>query len=431
MTSLLKSKKDKENKRKIEIDKNEKKNLEIKKDLISIFDENEDFGSKSWQKYCNETCPELFDNFLNVRDFINLTKKKIKKDELDTKQEYNKKISDIFTKSFIDLKQSNQINGWNYQRTKNVISWRDQLEYSYTVNYYFMFHLKKRESGWSWILIVISSFCSVLTIIQTDIAILQFIVNYGLSLLAIMTSLIAAYVKKENYVERIKNMDRYTQKVGQVCTELTSIMNSKPWNRMEYSSFIDKYKEQITSLFSFPPPISPKEFKETVYKLTIYHPELIRETFPWFKKVKVGKIELYEMTDWGEKILKSYKQQKYNRCLYRIFCCYCCSYNRNDFLDPSEYNNQKLKEMLNEREIKIETLKKHSRVVSHENQETFNYNNHGKELFKKTGREIELTSNVVNTIKEYAVDEEELMKNQEKEQGKENKEEINIEINDE
>ena len=93
-------------------------------------------------------------------------------------------------------------------------------------------------------------------------------------------------------------MDRYTQKVGQVCTELTSIMNSKPWNRMEYSSFIDKYKEQITSLFSFPPPISPKEFKETVYKLTIYHPELIRETFPWFKKVKVGKIELYEMTDW-------------------------------------------------------------------------------------------------------------------------------------
>ena len=74
--------------------------------------------------------------------------------------------------------------------------------------------------------------------------------------------------------------------------------------------------------------------------------------------------------------------------------------------------------MLNEREIKIETLK-HSRVVSHENQETFNYNNHGKELFKKTGREIELTSNVVNTIKEYAVDEEELMENQEKEQGKE------------
>ena len=147
-------------------------------------------------------------------------------------------------------------------------------------------------------------------------------------------------------------------------TELTSIMNSKPWNRMEYSSFIDKYKEQITSLFSFPPPISPKEFKETVYKLTIYHPELIRETFPWFKKVKVGKIELYEMTDWGEKILKSYKQQKYNRCLYRIFCCYCYSYNRNDFLDPSEYNNQKLKEMLNEREIKIEALKKHRSFVN-------------------------------------------------------------------
>ena len=67
-----------------------------------------------------------------------------------------------------------------------------------------MFHLKKRESGWSWILIVISSFCSVLTIIQTDIVILQFIVNYGLSLLAIMTSLIAAYVKKKIMLRELK-----------------------------------------------------------------------------------------------------------------------------------------------------------------------------------------------------------------------------------
>ena len=46
-------------------------------------------------------------------------------------------------------------------------------------------------------------------------------------------------------------MDRYTQKVGQVCTELTGIMDSKPVNRMSYASLVDKYKEQITALFSF------------------------------------------------------------------------------------------------------------------------------------------------------------------------------------
>ena len=85
---------------------------------------------------------------------------------------------------------------------------------------------------------------------------------------------------------------------------------------MEYSSFIDKYKEQITPLFSFPP-ISPMEFKKTVYKLTKYHPELIRKTFPGLKKLN-RKIEYYEMTDWGEKILKSYNQQKYNKFCYRV-----------------------------------------------------------------------------------------------------------------
>ena len=303
----------KRNKSSIELEKQNselgKKNLQMKEEIYNYYvdDEqnNENFGSKSWQKYVNETCPELFNKFLDVNDFTKTDDDK-NKDKVYKKQENNKKLSDLFTKSYIDLKQSNQINGWNFQRTKNVIIWRDQLEYSYVVNYYFMFHLKKRESVWSWILIVLSSFCSVLTIIHTDIEFLKILVSYGLSLLAIMTSLIAAFIKKENYVERIKNMDRYTQKVGQVCTELTGIMDSKPWNRMSYVSFIDKYKEQITALFSFPPPISPVEFKKTVYKLTKYHPELIREKFPWFRKVTVGKLEYFEMTDWGRNILDSY-----------------------------------------------------------------------------------------------------------------------------
>ena len=242
----------------------DKKNVEMKEEIFNYYNEDEqnkeNFGSKSWQIYVNQTCPELFQKFLNVTDFTSNDDKN--KEKLYKKQESNKKLSELFTESYIELKQSNQINGWNFQRTKNVIDWRDSLEYSYVVNYYFMFYLKKRESGWSWILIVFSSICSVLTIIHTDIIILKSFVSYILSVLAITTSLIAAYVKKENYVERIKDMDRYTQKVGQVCTELTGIMDSKPWNRMKYTIFIDKYKEQITALFSFPPPISPVEFKK-------------------------------------------------------------------------------------------------------------------------------------------------------------------------
>ena len=200
----------------LENSKIDQKNVEMKEEIFNYYNEdeqnNENFGSKSWQIYVNQTCPELFRKFLNVTDFTSGEDKN--KEKLYKKQKNNKKLSELFTESYIKLKQSNQINGWNFQRTKNAIDWRDTLEYSYVVNYYFMFHLKKRESGWSWVLIVLSSICSVLTIIHTDIVLLKSFVSYGLSFLAIMTSLIAAYIKKENYVERIKNMDRYTQKLG-------------------------------------------------------------------------------------------------------------------------------------------------------------------------------------------------------------------------
>lgn len=388
----------KENNNKLDIE-----NLKMKEEIFNYYGEeendSENFGSKSWQKYCNITCPELFNKFLNVDDFKKSNDEKIK-DKVFKKQENNKKLSDLFTKSFIELKKANQLNGWNFQRTKNVIEWRDQLEYSYAVNYYFMFHLKKRESVWSWILIVLSSICSVLTIIQTDILILRALVSYFLSLLAITTSLIAAYIKKENYVERIKNMDRYTQKVGQVCTELTNIMESKPWNRMEYDSFLDKYKEQITALFSFPPPISPIEFKKTVYKLTKYHPELINETFPWYRKVKVGKLEYFEMTDWGKNILDSYYEYKYSKCYKRFFCCICKNPHKNSkFYYPNQYNFGLLKFLSEEKEFKKNIAKQHSNP----------------ELFKKKISDVE-NMNIVTTIfKENLLDQTIIDINDEKE----------------
>jgi hypothetical protein len=392
-----------------------KQNLQMKEDIFNYYveDENENFGSKSWQKYCNITCPELFENFLNVDDFKKLNDDK-NKDKVYKKQENNKRLSDLFTKSYIELKKANQINGWNFQRTKNVIIWRDQLEYSYAVNYYFMFHLKKRESVWSWILIVLSSFCSVLTIIYTDIEILRILVSYVLSLLAIMTSLIAAYIKKENYVERIKNMDRYTQKVGQVCTELTSIMDSKPWNRMEYSIFIDKYKEQITALFSFPPPISPMEFKKTVYKLTKYHPELIKETFPWFRKVTVGKLEYFEMTDWGKNILDSYYQYKYSRCYKRLLCCICSNPHKNSkFYYPNEYNSYLLKFLSEEKKFKKNVAKQQN-----------NHDLTDDKFFKSKVNDIEQINKVTSLLKENIEIDDNVNVNLEID------DKINIEIND-
>lgn len=379
----------------------DKKNVEMKEEIFNYYNEdeqnNENFGSKSWQIYVNQTCPELFQKFLNVTDFTSNDDKN--KEKLYKKQESNKKLSELFTESYIELKQSNQINGWNFQRTKNVIDWRDSLEYSYVVNYYFMFYLKKRESGWSWILIVFSSICSVLTIIHTDIIILKSFVSYILSVLAITTSLIAAYVKKENYVERIKDMDRYTQKVGQVCTELTGIMDSKPWNRMKYTIFIDKYKEQITALFSFPPPISPVEFKKTVYKLTKYHPELIRGKYPWFRKVTVGKLEYYEMTDWGKNILDSYYQYKYDKCYRRIFLCTCNNPHKNSkFYYPNKYNSDLLYFLTEEKKFKELAATQQKKIINND------MNDSNNDIFKNISKQVSDKINIINSLSDKNID---------------------------
>ena len=64
------------------------------------------------------------------------------------------------------------------------------------------------------------------------------------------------------------------------------------------------------------------EFKKTVYKLTKYHPELINDIFPWFRKVTVEKLEYFEMTNWGKNILDSYYELKHSNVIkgyYAVF----------------------------------------------------------------------------------------------------------------
>ena len=318
-------------------------------------------------RYENKIAPELFRTFLEPSTF--LEKKDISGsnyicDDLVSGQEYYEKIISTYTKSFSKLKKSLEINGWNTQKTNIIKSWKRELEYRYIVNYYFMYFLKQRESIWSWALIVISSISSVITILEITEPILDLILTYIITALAFITTLIAAYMKKQNYVERIKEMDRYTQRVGKINTELTSILSYKPWNRPHYEQFQDKHINDINDIFSFPPPISPIEFKITVYNLTRHYPELIASQWPWFEEKDNGQFVYFHMTDWGRHILESYRKYKYGkfaRCLLFLLYCRFCSCSRccrrsidtrrmhrddNMFYYPQEYNGWKRQQIL-------------------------------------------------------------------------------------
>jgi len=352
--------------------KNKRKSKSKKHELeLMYFLSDKIYGSTSWKKYVNETSPALITNLLNSEKYTKITYEKSTKeiDDLKNQQDLNLKISDMFTSAYSKLKISSQINGWDYRRTEIARSWKNELSYLYSVNYYFMFSLKRRESKWSWILIVFSSLCSVLTIINSNDQFIIELVRYTLSILAICTSLIAAFIKKENYVDRIKELDRYTQKVGKINTEINNVIKQKPWNRMIYSVFIDKYLNETNALLSAPPPMSPLEFKITVYNLTKYYPELIVNVYPWYIKKKFGNVEYYEMTDWGERILISYNQFKFGYCCKKLCApTFCCSSDHSNIFRRYKHHNECILHTLHSEQSRIQSIAK--KIINVDNNHT-------------------------------------------------------------
>jgi hypothetical protein len=323
--------------------------------------------NNSWSKYLDINLPKLFnetikvDNFTRVIDSSGVDMLKNLRESQTTKLDINKE----FTKAFIDIKKAHEINGWSNESTHKIEEWKSFLSFNYLINYHFMYQLKKKESYWSWYLIVISTICSTITVLTISNTLISEIIKYIITFLSVITSLIAAYMKKENFVDRIKEMDRYIQKVGHIDVEIDNMLKSKPWNRISYKEFIDKHYNDIVQLFSAPPPMSPEEFKSTIYNITVYNPELVYDIEPWFESRKIGDMEYYHMTEYGYEVIKSYITHadsnifiNFIRC---VFCCICrnVAY-QSKFMKFDEYNKEiifnKLKQKKEFNDIKKQIL---------------------------------------------------------------------------
>jgi len=321
----------------------------------------------AWSRHLDKSLPDLFknsfdlENYKKMIDLSDVSQINILKKEEEKKLEINKN----YMKQFKEMKKSHEVNGWSYVKTEKVRQWQQELCFNWLINYNFMYYLKRRESSWSWYLIVISTLCSTLTLLDiANFNILNFI-KYVVTFFSIITSLIAAYMKKENYVERIKEMDRYIQKVGVIHMEIQGILQAKPWNRMEYEQFSEKYYNEIVQLFSTTPPMSPEEFKVTIYNLTVHNPELIFEQSPWYELKKIGDLEYYHMTAYGKEVILSHRANLYRinrvrwiisglyKCFFYSNCSRCCSYYQNyhsyNFLNYIQYNNRIIQELVYEK----------------------------------------------------------------------------------
>lgn len=222
------------------------------------------------------------------------------------------------------LKHSkDNIRGWNKKKNGIIEKWKLELEYSHIVCYFFLNTLKSTEGIWAWTVIVISTISSTLALIQlegTNYTYFQLPLKIVLSVAALFTTLIAAWMKKENYVERINNLDRYVQKINRLIIQIENILSLHPDDRIEYDTYNKTYHVEILDLLSTSPPISPEEYKASVYTLTRYYPELIENIYPWYAK-EDGE---FVMTRFGSDILNTYWYVKYRSIISRLCSFYYC-----------------------------------------------------------------------------------------------------------
>ena len=183
------------------------------------------------------------------------------------------------------------------------------------VYHFYYFKLKKIEGSWSWAIIVFSALSSALSLFQyhEEKPILELIVKITMSVFAIIITLMSSWVKKQNYVERISEIGKYSIKINRLKNKVKSILEEPIETRMHYEKFAMEYKSSIVEYISNRPLISPYEWKETVYIISKYYPELAAYEFPW------NKIEGY-----GENFMETFKKLKYNSLWKKIKNCYFC-----------------------------------------------------------------------------------------------------------
>lgn len=312
----------------------------------------------------------LIKNLLNIEDFYNASNNPDSIQKLISDYKNKIELNESLSETYANLKRSNQVNGWNEKKTKVIKEWRNDLEYRWVVNYFFVYELKTVESMWSWVIIVISTITSTISLINVDSA-YNIYLSVLLTIFSVTTTLIAAWLKKQNYVERIKEIDRYIQKIGVIHTEIEYILTQRTWDRIKYNEFIDRYQKELTDLRSSSPPMSPEEYKTTIYKLTRYYPELVSDMFPWYNKAEEFGIEYYKMTNYGKDILETYENNNFSciscciRCYNCFFCnCNCVSRYQIKFRFPEDFNYKKIEE------LRILSNRRKSISISKTNDET-------------------------------------------------------------
>jgi hypothetical protein len=243
----------------------------------------------------------------------------------------NKKL-DLYDKGdFTDYKEIKMnYGGWDHKLFKTMFFYIQKLKYNRIITNHFLHELKSYEGRWTWIIILISTFTSGISVInnisdeELPYENMKKHVNIVLTVCTLITSLIAAWIKKQQYVSRINELDRYTQKLNKLCEELQFELNKPAKLKKKDCEFTKEYFPQISLFLSTVPSISPYEWKQSVKQISKDYSELLsmdgsesEKIWPWYSvKFIDGKYYRYR-TEFG-----IVKKCLVTRCFY--YCIECC-----------------------------------------------------------------------------------------------------------
>ena len=103
------------------------------------------------------------------------------------------------------------------------------------------------------------------------------------------TSLIAAWIKKQMFIEKINENDKYLTELNALCEDLEIQLSLLNTDRLEYDKFKELYIPRMTQYLTTNPIIPPLEWKRCIREITIDYPELLNmddsednKLWPWY-----------------------------------------------------------------------------------------------------------------------------------------------------
>ena len=170
-----------------------------------------------------------------------------------------------------------------------------KLRYNRIISHFYLDTLKRREQRWSWMIIVISTITSGLTVANNvegdNVPIEDYntYINVLLTVSSMSTSLIASWIKKQMFIEKINEIDKYLININSLCEDLDIQLSLLNTDRTSYSDFKKKYIPEMTKYLTTNPIIPPNEWKACIREITTNYPEILNidnsednKMWPWY-----------------------------------------------------------------------------------------------------------------------------------------------------